>query len=89
MPLAGINSILPGLNRFKPVKTTGRHKSISATGWYKSNLSRFFSNPGLSHFAAVCNELFRLVSDSDNEDSDNEDSTDEPESEGKGMLYGQ
>ena len=26
--LAGINSILPGLNRFKPVKTTGWHKSI-------------------------------------------------------------
>ena len=23
MPLAGINSNLPGLNRFKPVKTTG------------------------------------------------------------------
>ena len=28
VPLAGINSILPGLNRFKPVKTTGWHKSI-------------------------------------------------------------
>ena len=28
MPLAGINSFLPGLNRFKPVKTTGWHKSI-------------------------------------------------------------
>ena len=28
MPLAGINSILPGLNWFKLVKTTGWHKSI-------------------------------------------------------------
>ena len=28
MPLAGINSNLPGLNRFKPVKTTGWHKLI-------------------------------------------------------------
>ena len=48
MPLAGINSILPGLNRFKLVKTTGWHKSISATGWPKSNLSRLFSNPGVN-----------------------------------------
>ena len=42
MPLAGINSILPGLNWFKPVKTTGWHKSIQTTGWHKSNLSRLF-----------------------------------------------
>ena len=45
MPLAGINSILPGLNRFKLVKTTGWHKSIYATGWHKSKLSWLFSNP--------------------------------------------
>ena len=46
MPLAGIDSILPGLNRFKPVKTTGWQKSILATGWHKYNFSRLFSNPG-------------------------------------------
>ena len=28
MPLAGINSVLPGLNWFKPVNTTGWNKSI-------------------------------------------------------------
>ena len=56
MPLAGINSILPGLNRFKPPAGINQFKPLAGTN---SISAGFFSNPGFSLRLNNCIEMSR------------------------------